>query len=569
MHLQDKLKDHNISLPNYTEGTHKTKCPKCQPPHNSKDRPLSVTVEADSIVWFCHHCEDSGSVFDKANNVRPLPKKEIKSADPINLEGKGASKFLDDYFIGRSISRETYEHHCVHSKDGKWINMPYNPHNNKCDNIKSRTVDKQFRQTPNAKKSLYNYGAVKDSDTVIFVEGEIDVLSLWEVGYRNATTLPDGAPAQANFKEGDKRFSCLQTYPLNKVKKIILFVDNDGAGENLNKELLHRFGKDKCWYVEVPKDCKDANDVLCKHGAATLKKIVDFAKPYPVDGLYTVGNYQNQVIDLFNGNYTKPIEIGYPSIDRIYKILKGTFHVWTGIPNHGKSTVLDQFLVNIARRDGWKFAMFSPEHSTSMHIRRLVQIVSEKPFDKGFEGRMSTDELHNAMDWVKEHFYFIETREHIPNIQKILEIAKQSVQKFGINGIVIDPYNEVDARRQGNYREDEHIRDFISNCKKFARNTDCTVWVVAHPTKMQKENNGSYAPPTAYDIAGASHWHNQSDAVITVHRDFDDDSINIITRKIREQGLYGQIGEAKMFYNHKKRIFEERTTDIGTHWNDS
>ena len=566
MHLQDKLQEHNIRLKEYTQGTHKVKCPKCQPPHNSKDRPLSVTVDSQSIVWFCHHCEDSGSVFDNATPIKSKSAPIKKKVDSVALDKTKHTKFLDDYFIGRSISRQTYEHFCVHTKDNYWIDMPYNPHNNRCDNIKSRTKDKQFKQTANAKKSLYNYAAVKDSESVIFVEGEIDVLSLWEVGCRNATTLPDGAPAQANFKENDKRFSCLQTHPLNRAKKIILFVDNDGAGENLNKELLHRFGKDKCWYVEVPKDCKDANDVLCKHGAALLKNIVDKAKPYPVDGLYTVGNYTSQVIDLFNGNYTKPIEIGYPSIDKIYKVLKGTFHVWTGIPNHGKSTVLDQFLVNIARRHGWKFAMFSPEHSTSMHIRRLVQIVSEKPFDKGFDGRMSTDELHNALDWVKEHFYFIETREHIPNIQKILEIAKQSCLKFGINGIVIDPYNEVDARRKGNYREDEHIRDFISNCKKFARTHDCTVWVVAHPTKMQKESDGGYAPPTAYDIAGASHWHNQSDAVITVHRDFDDDSINIITRKIREQGLYGQIGECKLNYNHKKRIFEERTVDFYEDW---
>jgi hypothetical protein len=43
-----------------------------------------------------------------------------------------------------------------------------------------------------------------------------------------------------------------------------------------------------------------------------------------------------------------------------------------------------------------------------------------------------------------------------------------------------------------------------------------------------------------------------------VHRDFDDDSIKIITRKIREQGLYGNIGEVKFDYNNKKRIFEEK-----------
>tara|TARA_A100001391_G_scaffold196806_1_gene175995 strand:- start:793 stop:2487 length:1695 start_codon:yes stop_codon:yes gene_type:complete len=556
MLLQDKLREEGIQTNVHfgRDDTQKIKCPKCQPPHNPKDRPLSLTTEGGTkAMWNCHHCGYSGSLdTTKMKVVSMHPNKLSYQKD--NLQ----NDFLDKYFIGRSISRETYQALKIYSSnDDKWICFPYNPKDKQADNIKFRTVDKQFKQTKNGRKSLYNYENIKDANEVIFVEGEIDVLSLYEVGYKNATTLPDGAPAKVAFKENDKRFSCLQTHPI-KARKIILFVDKDGAGENLNKELLHRFGKDICWYVETPKDCKDANDVLTKHGAATLKRLVQYAKPYPVDGLYTVRNYTNEVLDLYNGNYAKPIEIGYPKLDQIYKILKGTFHVWTGIPNHGKSTVLDQFLVRIAKKHDWKFALFSPEHSTSMHIRRLAQIVTEKPFDKGTEDRMTTDELHAALDWVKEHFYFIETREHIPNIKKILEIAKQSCLKFGINGIIIDPYNEVDAKRSGNYREDEHIRDFISNCKRFARTHDVTVWVVAHPTKLPKSMDGVYEAPTAYDIAGASHWHNQSDAVVTVHRDFDDDSIKIITRKIREQGLYGNIGEVKFNYNNKKRIFEEK-----------
>lgn len=554
MNLQVKLKDeHNINANNCDIGTYKLNCPQCQPPHNPKDRPLSLTIENNTALWLCHHCNFSGSVKEggSSGNVKT---KVVKKDIGFN---QSSNSFLDKYFAGRSISRETYESFNIFSNDNKWIAFPYNGFNNRCDNIKYRTTDKQFKQTPNAKKSLYNYAHVKDAKSVVFVEGEIDVISLWEVGIKNATTIPDGAPAKVSYKENDKRFSCLQTHPL-KAQKIILFVDADGAGENLNKELVHRYGKDRCWVVQTPKDCKDANDVLVKHGAKTLKLLVERAKPLPVDGLYTVKNYTQEVLDLYNGNYDKPLEIGYPNLDKLYKVQKGTFHVWTGIPNHGKSTFLDQILVRLAKQHGWKFALFSPEHSTKMHIRRLAQIVAEKPFDQGFKTRMRTDELHATLEWIHEHFYFIETREHIPNITKILDIAKQSCQKFGINGIVIDPYNEVDARRQGNYREDEHIRDFISNCKRFARTHDCSVWVVAHPTKMQKDNDGGYAPPTAYDIAGASHWHNQSDAVVTVHRDFDDDSVSIITRKIREQGLYGSIGEAKFEYDQTKRIFVER-----------
>lgn len=177
---------------------------------------------------------------------------------------------------------------------------------------------------------------------------------------------------------------------------------------------------------------------------------------------------------------------------------------------------------------------------------------------------MSKYELEQAMEWLHKHFYFIETQDTVPNIDYILEIAKASVLKYGINGIVIDPYNEVSAVRQGNQREDEHIRDFISKCKRFARVHDIVVWVVAHPTKLQKNNDGGYSAPSSYDISGASHWSNQSDCILTIHRDFDENTTQVLTRKIREQDLYGKIGEATFKFDMNRRVFREHriTTDF-------
>jgi twinkle protein len=208
-----------------------------------------------------------------------------------------------------------------------------------------------------------------------------------------------------------------------------------------------------------------------------------------------------------------------------------------------------------------------------MHLRRLVQLRLQKPFDEGFNNRMSKEELQAGLQWINDRFYFIETKDTVPDIDYILDVAKSSVLKYGCDALVIDPYNEVSAQRSGNAREDEHIRDFISKCKRFARIHDVVVWIVAHPTKLPKNNDGSYAPPTAYDISGASHWSNQSDAILTVHRDFDDNSISVITRKIREQGLYGKIGQVKFNFNFQKRIFEENVTEVDwdnniPHWSD-
>ena len=133
--------------------------------------------------------------------------------------------------------------------------------------------------------------------------------------------------------------------------------------------------------------------------------------------------------------------------------------------------------------------------------------------------------------------------------------------------MIIDPFNEVSAKREGNTREDEHIRDFISLCKRFSRTYEIVTWIVAHPTKLQKGTDGNYSPPSAYDISGAAHWHNMADAVLTVHRDFDTSTTNVITRKIREQDLYGKIGEATFQYNFNEHVFKPLRKDNVSDWN--
>ena len=152
-------------------------------------------------------------------------------------------------------------------------------------------------------------------------------------------------------------------------------------------------------------------------------------------------------------------------------------------------------------------------------------------------------------------------------------MAKGAILKFGCDAIVIDPYNEVSAVRKNGAREDEHIRDFISKCKRFARVHNIVVWIVAHPTKLVKGNDGRYPPPSAYEISGASHWHNQSDAILAVHRDFDTETVQVITRKIREQPLYGLIGQANFTYSKETRRYieyrEEQPAGYNVrHWND-
>ena len=555
--LDQKLSNEGIKGYNLGAESQKLKCPKCQPPHKMSDNPLSLTIKSDTALWKCHHCEWTGVWSQDYGVYRPY-KQKVEYTRPEPVKRNTVNNDAYGYFKKRGISEQTVKDFGIRYHN-YWYEFPYYDSEGIA-NIKYRTADKKFKQEKGTKPTLYNYKKVADAETVIFVEGEIDVLSLYEVGFEYATTLPNGAPKEAKFNDDDLRFKPIELCPL-KAKKIILFTDNDTSGRALHKELLHRFGKDMCWYVRLPEGCKDANDVLVNKGPALLKEIVDNAEPYPVDGLHLANDYWNQIQELYDGKYEKPYEIGLDGLDDIYKVMKGTFHVITGIPNHGKSLFLDQVLVKLAQNHSLKFAVFSPEHSTSMHIRRLLQMVTQKPFEHNLDMRMTKEDIAEGMKFIHKHFFFIEAGEAVPSVDFILKVAKSAILKYGVDGLIIDPYNEVDAKRQGNAREDEHIRDFISTCKRFSKIHDITTWIVAHPTKLPKTDKGGYQPPTAYDISGAAHWHNQADVVMTVHRDFEENSTQVLIRKVREQDLYGKIGEARFFYNFKTRNYEAMKTE--------
>ena len=148
--------------------------------------------------------------------------------------------------------------------------------------------------------------------------------------------------------------------------------------------------------------------------------------------------------------------------------------------------------------------------------------------------------------------------------------AKAACLRHGVKGVIIDPYNEIDATRSDNMREDEHIRDLVSKCKQFCRSHEVAMWMVAHPAKMQRNAEGVIPPPSLYDVSGSAHWNNMADVGMVVHRDFENDQTRVIIRKIREQGLYGNIGECFFEYSLTKHVYEQVINHVPqNHWTDN
>ena len=554
--MKQEINELGIQLRHYHNGSYKTVCPQCSTTRKKKfDTCLSVTIEDDFVVFNCHHCNFSGKRYSLESQKRYQKVVDLPTQRKID-------DTTIEWFARRGISKETIECFKIYNDfqsfgeaKEKCICFPYY-HNFQTVNVKFRGNGKKFKQINGAKRTLFNFDSIhKDSKEIIFVEGEMDVLAMKEANF-DCVSLPDGAPTDAKFNPEDKRFHALKSHPrLEEMEKIIIAVDDDPSGKALELELAHRFGKDKCWYVEFPEDCKDANETLVKYGKDKLIDLVENAKPYPIDGLYTIRDFRKDVFNIYDGNVKQPISTGFPMLDEIYKIMTGTFNLVTGVPNHGKSNFIDQLAMNLAKREGWNFAIFSPEHSTPMHIRRLAEKYVEKPFDQGINERMTKEELSEAMDFLDHKFYFVENTDEIPSIDWILKKMRSACIRNGVKGIIIDPYNEIADNSE--LREDIHIRNLISACKQFCRSHEVVIWMVAHPHKMSRID-GIIPAPSLYDVSGAAHWNNMADVGLVVHRDFEANETNVITRKIREQGLYGTIGVRKFHYDLSKHIYIEK-----------
>jgi len=336
------FQDHGIEVSG--TGEQSTPCPQCSPGRKKKNSKC-LSVNVDKRTWHCHHCGWSGGLPKGNSDYLPPKTKTFKKPDftfKPDLPEK-AYLFLVEK---RKIKPTVLQRNRVCSQEGA-ILFPFYK-NGECVNVKYRGPDKKFWQTEAGEKVLYGFDDIDDAQTII-TEGEMDKLALEVAGYKNAVSVPDGAPSP-EAKAYAAKFDFLQNGKdrLDRVKHFVLAVDNDPPGKKLEAELARRLGPERCSRVEWPDGCKDANDVLMQHGSDKLAGVIKAAIPFPVEGIYHARD-----VDL-DGLYDRGLEPGitpgWISIEKLYTVCKesGELTVITGIPGHGKSEWLDALLVNLA-----------------------------------------------------------------------------------------------------------------------------------------------------------------------------------------------------------------------------
>jgi twinkle protein len=533
-----------------TKEQEKTICPKCsgtRKPANQKDPCLSW--DHDNHVGFCHNCKTKFTLFAKIQ-----PKKEYKRP-----EWKNNTELTDKvvkWFEGRGITQFTLRRMKVTEgvefmpQDGKPMNtIQFNYFkNDELVNVKYRTGSKHFKMFKDAEMVFYNIDAVKETESVIICEGEIDALTFVETGYSNVVSVPNGASIGSNNLQ--YLDNCIEYFE-NK-KEIILATDNDQPGIALRNELASRLGVERCWKLNFD-DCKDANEVLSKHGKFRLIEIFENKEPFPVEGIFTASDLFDELDLLYRVGLNPGLKINDP-FDELVSFERGRLYTITGIPGHGKSEFLDYWLVKLNLIHGMKFGYFSPENfPLQLHQSKIISKIVGSEFS---QMKMPYQSFVDSVSYISDNFFWVMPHEKF-DIDTILEKARYLVFRKGITGFVIDPYNKLEHLQERGESETNYISRFLDKLVNFCHKNNVSIFLVAHPRKMQKDkSSGKMEVPNLYDINGSANFFNKTDFGITVYRDFIEKIVTVHVQKVKFKHL-GEVGSIPYVYNYHNGRFEE------------
>ena len=227
-----------------------------------------------------------------------------------------------------------------------------------------------------------------------------------------------------------------------------------------------------------------------------------------------------ELLTLDKINNLTEIEREYTEIRELDYLIKGLeygrMNLWSGITNHGKTTLMIQIAKECLKKHK-KIFYFSGEQSAEEFKNYLYVGMCNKDQleflkDKHNERIIDTkpkDEIINYFDNIYSKELFLYNNNLIENdINKMIKVMRKAFNQ-GVRIFFIDNFMQLD-----NSEMLEEQTKIVEQFKRFARDKKCIVNLVAHPRKTQFQKSRL----TIFDIAGTQNIANKSANICTIMR---------------------------------------------------
>lgn len=227
-----------------------------------------------------------------------------------------------------------------------------------------------------------------------------------------------------------------------------------------------------------------------------------------------------ELLTLDKINNINEIEREYTEIKELDYLLKGLeygkMNLWSGITNHGKTTLMIQIAKECLKKHK-KIFYFSGEQTAEefknylyvgMCNKEQMEFLKDKHNERIIDTKPK-DELINYFDNIYSKDLFLYNNNLIENdINKMIKVMRKAFNQ-GVRIFFIDNFMQLD-----NSEMLEEQTKIVEQFKRFARDRKCIVNLVAHPRKTQFQKSRL----TIFDIAGTQNIANKSANICTIMR---------------------------------------------------
>ena len=484
----------------------------------------------------------------KFRSLRKFPAPKVKTEAVKYLEGRGISQAITEkYKVAVSKDDPNILIFLFYDERGELQLLKYR----KTDFDPERDNNKEWCMA-DCKPILFGMDQcdVDNSGMLVMTEGQIDSLSVAEAfdGDINVVSVPFG-------KNGFTWVPYCWDF-LCRYKTLVVFGDYERDEITLLDEMRRRF-PGKVMHVQ-PKDyreCKDANDLLRKHGKEAVRHAVMNATITENPKIVQLADVKRR--DL---NSLEKVKTGIPQLDKmIGGMYLGQLVLLTGERGLGKSTVGSQLCIQ-ALDQGYTVFAYSGELNDWMFQdwtdRQCAgpDNVNVRVHSNGFNEYTVSEDIRSLIhEWYRDRFYLYDN--HIidgAEDESLIRIIETAINQYGCRVIFLDNLmtameDDLSAdlyRQQGN---------FVRKLVEMARRLNVLIILVVHPRK------GSGRDFVNDDIAGSGNITNLADLVIRYARPKEDnpgaDRIIQVTKNRLTGGIHFKDNGIPLYFDDKsKRI---------------
>ena len=486
-------------------------CPLCG------DEKWHFYINSSNGLWNCKKCFSKGNLYQlkkqlgdsnekvkslsqligKKESVKPLGVSTYLKLHTALLDNTTAMNYLKEE---RMLTEKAIKHFKLGlSKDGDmcWLTIPqFNQ--DRLINIKYRSLppaEKRFKRESGRPTILFNQDCLNGSYTEVFItEGEMDAMSLWQVGFPNVVGTTAGA---GSFPpEWHER--------LEKMDRIYICFDNDIQGQKGAFDVANKLGLERCVNVVIPQN--DLNEYFLTYTKEDFIEHTIKSKKFEIPSISSI---KDTIKDLEEELFFKPqkkgIKSGWENVDRrIGSFEPGDLIVVSAIPKTGKTT----FALNIAYHNAKEeipCLFYCLEMRPERLLMKIISIALNREITE--YDKQTIDEAREKIAYLPLYFGYAYKR---IDLNSVLETIRNAVKRYDIKFVVFDNLHFL--VRSIKYVTQE-VGLVTQSFKLLAEELEIPIMLIAQPRKKNPDEM-----ITMQDLKDSASIGADSDQIITLHR---------------------------------------------------